>query len=178
MHELARNQGAIEIDPATRRPVIDPATGRPRNIPGVLNHPETGAAIQVNAAWGLGQTLQDIGNRINAQGIVRDPGGGAAGGAIGAQGPAGAAGAQGPAGAPGRPAPGQGAFIPNGEINVPHNSPEGQIISANVGDIDNYVQSVGGWQNIPDGELMNIYHFRTGQHKAEAARQLRNRNLL
>jgi hypothetical protein len=133
----------------------------------------------VNANWGLGSTLQDINSRVSPQGIVRDPSGAQGqAGAPGAQGQAGAQGAQGPAGAPGRPAPGQGAFIPNGEINVPHNSPEGQIISANVGDIDNYVQSVGGWQNIPDGELMNIYHFRTGQHKAEAARQLRNRNLL
>jgi hypothetical protein len=126
----------------------------------------------------LAPLVRSLNGRIDEFGNVEGPQGAAAGaGAAGGGGQA--AGGGGQAGGTGtRPAPGQGAFIPNGEINVPHNSPEGQIISANVGDIDNYVQSVGGWQNIPDGELMNIYHFRTGQHKAEAARQLRNRNLL
>jgi hypothetical protein len=134
----------------------------------------------VDPAWGLGPALQDINSRVSPQGIVTDPGGGAGGGG-GAPAPGGVVlpggGAPGPVGGA-RPAPGQGAFIPNGEVNIPHNSPEGQIISANATDIDNYVQSVGGWGNLSDGDLMNIYHFRTGEHKARAAQQLRARNLL
>lgn len=97
--------------------------------------------------------------------------------------PAGAGGAGGGGGGPAagggtRPAVGEGGFIPNGELNVSHATPEGRVISADASDIDNFVHSVGGWDRLSDGDLMNIYHFRTGQHKAEAARQLRSRNLL
>jgi hypothetical protein len=78
----------------------------------------------------------------------------------------------------GTPTAGEGAFIPNGELNVPHTSPEGRVISANANDIDNFVNSSGGWSRLADGDLYNIYNFRTGEHKAQAARELRNRGLL
>jgi hypothetical protein len=166
------------IDPNTGRPSEDPKTGRPTAGRRMFGHDGIAPPSVVKNVPRLAPLINALDGRIDEFGNVEGPQGAAAGaGAAGGGGQAGGGGGQ--AGGTGtRPAPGQGAFIPNGEINVPHNSPEGQIISANVGDIDNYVQSVGGWQNIPDGELMNIYHFRTGQHKAEAARQLRNRNLL
>jgi hypothetical protein len=120
----------------------------------------------------------DDGARVymrSVTGIVPAPHGAApAGGGGGGGGGGGVVGVGGPA-----PTPGRGAVINNGELNVPHNSPEHTAITSDPEDIDAWVGGLpNGWQDLSDGDLMNIYNYRTGEHKAQASRELKRRNII
>lgn len=74
--------------------------------------------------------------------------------------------------------PGPGAVRADGVINIPHDTPTGEVIGGTDFDIQAMATRAGGWEHLSNPDLVRIYNYRTGELKEKAAEQLRARGLM